>query len=99
MRDLTEVTVKLFAILREIAGTNVVELTLPERSTVSDVIDLLDKKYGRAFSEYVFDEEGKVRESHLIFLLNGVSITTLNGFVTVLNDRDSLAILPPVGGG
>jgi len=46
----------------------------------------------------VYDERGRVR-SHLHLLINGRSITTLQGFETRLEEGDSFAIIPPVGGG
>jgi len=46
----------------------------------------------------VYDETGNVR-SYLQFLVNGKSITTMQGFKTKLKEGDSVAIIPPVGGG
>jgi molybdopterin converting factor small subunit len=37
--------------------------------------------------------------SYLQFLVNGRSITTMQGFKTRLREGDSVAIIPPVGGG
>ena len=66
--------------------------------TVSKVLERLSKRYGKAFVEYVYDRDGKIK-GFLQFLVNGRSASTLNGFKTRLSDGDVLAIIPPVGGG
>jgi len=93
-----KVRVNLFLMLREIVGEKVVELNLPEHSTILDLINLLAKKYGKDFSRYVFDEKNKVRQ-YLNFLVNGKNIEHLKGFKTTLNNGDSIVILPPPAGG
>ncbi|RJS90303.1 MoaD/ThiS family protein [Candidatus Bathyarchaeota archaeon] len=92
------VTVKFFALLREIVGAWRVKLPLPEGATVGEALKALAQQYGQRFRDYVYDEEGRVR-GHLIFLINGESIKALRGFETVLREGDTLVILPPVGGG
>lgn len=92
------VTVKFFALLREIVGEWRVELPLPEGATVGEALKVLAERYGGRFRDYIYDGEGRVRD-HLIFLINGESIRALRGFETVLREGDTLVILPPVGGG
>ena len=89
---------KLFLTLREIVGKDVIDVKLPEGSTVLDLIELMTKKHGRAFSRYVFDEENKVQE-FLNFLINGKNVRYLNEFETMLNNGDSIVIIPPAAGG
>lgn len=92
------VTVKFFTTLREIAGIGEEEIESLSVITVEELLNLLSKKYGRPFIDYVYDETGKVR-SYLQFLVNGRNITTLQGFETRLKEGDRVAIIPPVGGG
>jgi len=61
-------------------------------------LNLLSKKYGRPFTDYVYDEKGRV-QSYIQVLLNGTSFTALQGLVTKLKDGDRVAIIPPVAGG
>ncbi len=93
-----KVTVKFFTTLREITGKRKEEVKSSENLTVSKLLEELSKKHGRQFINYVYDETGKVR-SYLQFLVNGRSITTMQGFKTKLREGDSVAIIPPVGGG
>ncbi len=93
-----KVTVKFFTTLREITGKRKEEVELLGNLTVTKLLEELSKKHGLQFINYVYDETGKVR-SYLQFLVNGRSITTMQGFKTRLREGDSVAIIPPVGGG
>ena len=93
-----KVTVKFFTTLREITGKREEEIKSPEDLTIDKLLEELSKKFGRQFINYVYDEMGDVR-SYLQFLVNGRSITTMQGFKTRLREGDKVAIIPPVGGG
>lgn len=93
-----KVRVKFFTTLREITGKREEEIKSSGDLTVDELLEQLSKKHGRRFINYVYDETGNVR-SYLQFLINGRSITTMQGFKTRLKKGDSIAIIPPVGGG
>ncbi len=96
-----KVSVRFFAALRELVGKKEESLTFrdDEEATVEKVLKRLTKLYDKDFSEYVFNgETGEIR-SYLMLLVNGRSITALDGLRTKIGDGDVLAILPPVGGG
>ena len=92
------VTVKFFTALREIVGKKEEEFEFSKGTTIREGLKHLSETYGQAFKEYIYNEKGRIR-SHLQFLINGKSITTLKGFETKLEDGDKVAIIPPVGGG
>jgi molybdopterin synthase sulfur carrier subunit len=96
-----DVKVRVFTNLREILNKREENLTFPnaERVTVGSILKKLSQKYGKTFTAYVYDGKTGQPKSFLQFLVNGTSVSTLNGLETVLNDGDVLAILPPVGGG
>ena len=94
-----KVTIKFFTTLREMTGKREDEIEVSDTFlTVKGLLNRLSEKYGPKFVDYVYEEEGKAR-SYLQFLINGKSITTLQGFETRLRDGDKVAIIPPVGGG
>ena len=93
-----KVTIKFFTTLREVAGKREERIELSNGTTVEELLRLLSRKYGKGFINYVYDEKANVR-GYLQFLVNGKSITTLQGFKTRLKDGDKIAIIPPVGGG
>lgn len=93
-----EVEVRYFAMIREATGKRSEVIELPVKSSVGDLMNLLSERYGGKFVRYTYDAEKRVRE-YLSFMLNGVNVNSLRGFDTTLKNRDTLAILPPVGGG
>jgi len=92
------VKVKFFTALREIVGKKEEQVELSRSLRVEALLRQLSKTYGKEFEDYVYDELGNIRE-HLQFLVNGKSITALEGLKTKLKEGDQVAILPPVGGG
>lgn len=92
---------RFFASLRELVGKKVecIEFQESEEATVKMVLKRLCQLYGNVFIEYILDRKTGDVQSYLLWLVNGRSITVLDGLETRLTDGDVLAILPPVGGG
>jgi molybdopterin synthase sulfur carrier subunit len=96
-----QVSVRFFTSLREITGKREETLEFPagDKVTVDKVLRTLSQQFGKGFGDYVYDSvTGRVR-GFLQFLVNGKSVSTLDGLQMELRDGDVLAILPPVGGG
>jgi MoaD family protein len=95
-----EVKIRFFTNLREIVGNREETLTFAQAEpvTINFVLQFLSKKYGSRFTDYLYASTGQPK-NFLQFLVNGLSMSTLDGFETSLKDGDVLAILPPVGGG
>jgi molybdopterin synthase sulfur carrier subunit len=93
-----KVEVKFFTSLREITGKKTEEIMLQDTTTVQGLLTMLAEKYGKNFHEYVYTKNGKV-QGFLSFLVNGKNINAMEGFETKLKQGDTIAILPPVGGG
>lgn len=93
-----KVEVKFFTSLREITGRKREEVQFQGTLTVGELLTQLSSKYGNEFMEYIYDEKGKVH-GHLSILVNGKSTNVLQRFDTQLKEGDTVAILPPVGGG
>ena len=77
------VHVRLFAVLRELAGTSQLEAS---GRTVGDVSDALSAEHGERFAQIA---------AVSTFVVNGDRATR----DTVIADGDEVAILPPVSGG
>lgn len=81
------VRIKLFAMLRDKAGTENIDLPLPEGGRVSDMVDVIIEKYPG------------LREP---FSSRNVLVVVNQRYASVdteLSDGDELALLPPVSGG
>lgn len=96
-----EVKVRFFTNLREIVDKREETLVFTDEETVTVdlVLKTLSAKYGKPFTEYVYNNETGQPKNFLQFLINGTSTSTLKGLETELKDGAVLAILPPVGGG
>ena len=79
------IRVRLFAILRERAGSGELALELPDRSTVGDASCALAKRLP-AVEQYL---------SRVAFAVNQSYVDR----ATILCDGDELALIPPVSGG
>jgi len=90
--------VRFFTTLREITGKKEEEVESSSTITVKELLTRLSKKYGKEFTDYVYDEKGEVR-THIQILINGRDIDVFQGLETKLKEGDTVAIFPPVGGG
>ncbi|MDK2891779.1 ubiquitin-like small modifier protein 1 [Methanohalophilus sp.] len=86
--------VKLFANLREAAGTSAVEIPGDD---IKELLDNLIAKYP-SLEEIVLEEDGKIR-GYINILVNGNNIQHLDGLDTRVSDSDEIAMFPPVSGG
>jgi molybdopterin synthase sulfur carrier subunit len=89
--------VRLFATLRQVAGTKEVEVDLEAGETVGHALERLVELHPN-LKDQIFDETGDLQRS-IIILLKGRNIRLEEGLETVLGEDDYLAIFPPVAGG
>ena len=89
------VTLKVFGGLRQLRGSPVEERSVAAGSTVEDLWTGLARE-APAFVERLRDG---VAQGYLYILLNGRNIVFLDGPATRLYDGDTVAVLPPIGGG
>ncbi len=96
MELLAIVTVKFFATVREAVGTRSAEV---EAKDIKSLLEQLKASYGKRFIETVIDEETDKLKRFYQCMVNGKRIELLDGYDTILQDGDSVALFPPVGGG
>lgn len=89
------IKVKLYGRFRDIARQG--ELIV-EAKRVSELLDILTKRFGKKFRNELLDKEGKLRPFHNV-LVNGIRIDLLKKFDTKLKNDDVVAFFSPVGGG
>ncbi|MFH0847934.1 MAG: ubiquitin-like small modifier protein 1 [archaeon] len=94
-----KVNVRLFASIRELAGTKEERLDLTEGSSVKKLLEILCKRFGLEFARYVTDLDSGLPRSQIQILVNGKSLASLKGVDTELTDGAEVALMPPVGGG
>ena len=86
---------RFFANFRDLFGAREREIDLGARRTVGDALDLLCDTGERRAEIFA---AGGLRP-HLVVMVNGVHINSLQGLDTGLSDGDTLAVFPFLGGG
>ncbi|MHA1906330.1 MAG: MoaD family protein [Candidatus Thorarchaeota archaeon] len=93
---MAKVTVKFFATVREITGIPRIEM---DAKDIRELLDKLKDKYGRKFVDTVIDNETGDLKRFFSCMINGKRIELLNGYESILEEGDAVALFPPVGGG
>lgn len=91
------VKVKFFATFRDKAGCSVAEV---EANTAGELLNKLAERY-EDLEDSILEENGPEPElkSGVTVMVNGRNISFLSGNDTELEESDSVAIFPPIGGG
>ncbi len=98
-KRLMTVKVILMGELKRSVGKKVVEIELPEGSTVQTLAENLLPRCGAAFARHALTKEGSF-QPHLAIFINGVQIGILNGNKTVLTGGEvELMLLSMYEGG
>lgn len=94
-----EIIVKLFAHLRQAAGTNKVKLEIDEQTTIKDILNKSIKRFGKDFESRLKDSRTGELVPFLIMIGNK-EISSIRGDLnTKVMDGDEISFLEPVGGG
>ncbi len=89
--------IRLYATLRQVAGTKRITIPDTQLRTVRDaLLALLDVQ--PALKPLLWNAEGTL-VGHVAVILNGRDIRSLKGVNTPMSSADRLDIFPPVGGG
>jgi len=89
-----EVTVKLYGVFKEHAGTESIRVTISEDETVDTLLMKLSRRYPKVVEDVLDPTTGDLKESHNI-LLNGRRIQQIRGIHTKLKHKDEVTLAPP----
>lgn len=92
-----DVEIKLFGPIREDVGEKRLRRTVPEGSTVGDVVADLIEAYPQLDGRFL-DADGEL-DAGVNVTVNGTNVRQLDGLSTDLEDGDVLRAAPPVVGG
>lgn len=93
------VRVRTILTIAKILGKGEVELSVPERCTLSELIATLVNRWGDDLASSLLEPKTQSVLPYIRLIINGRDIAFLNKMETVLQNGDEVLILPPVSGG
>jgi molybdopterin synthase sulfur carrier subunit len=89
--------VKLYASLRQAAGTKMMDVEIQPGSTIQDVLIEVTRRFP-VLEKSVWKDQGELTEFIHVFI-NGENIRHMAGLETTLKPDDHVDIFPPLVGG
>jgi MoaD family protein len=90
---------KLFAHLRQAAGTNEVKIKIDEQTTIKDILNKSIAIFGKDFESRLKDAKTGELAPFLIMIGNKEISSVRGDLNTKVMDGDEISLLEPVGGG
>ncbi|MCW4017298.1 MAG: MoaD/ThiS family protein [Candidatus Bathyarchaeota archaeon] len=75
------------------------EITLDENAKVSDLLDKMAAKFGKQFTQDIYEPDMKEVKTMFTVMVNGVVMGQLNGVDTQLKQGDSVILMSLMTGG
>lgn len=95
-----KIKIKVYLSLRKIMDSQLVLEMEGKNITLGSVIEALSERYGKAFTNAVFDPKNSQINRNVSILLNGRHYTFLpHRLDTLLTEGDEISLFPPVAGG
>ena len=95
---MARVKVKSFSVIRDVLGSEVVEIDVNEPETVGGLFQEMLRRYGQPFKEKIWDPEtGQI--APFLIKLNESIIRSTSDMDSKIQNGDELAIIFPIGGG
>ena len=94
-----KVTLHTILGIKDVVGQRLMEIELPDGSTIDGCLTYMRKRWGDALSAHLFDPETDAVLPYVQIMVNGQKIVFLQGMETPLKDDDEILILPPASGG
>ena len=93
------VKVHYLSLVKSFTKTSQDEFDLKEATPLSEVLQDISEKYGKVFTQEVYDPGRKEMKSTFVTMVNGVLMDQLQGINTPLKDGDNIIIMSLMTGG
>ena len=97
--ELITLRVRTILTLKKILGKGEVELSVPEGTTLEELLMTMVKRWGDELASHLFEPKSTSVLPYIRLMVNGRDIAFLNRMETVLENGDEVLILPPISGG
>ena len=94
-----KVKVQYLSLVKSFTKTGQDEFDLKECTPLSEVLYDVAEKYGKPFTQEVYDTEKKEMKSTFVTMVNGVLMDQLQGVNTPLKNGDNITIMSLMTGG
>ena len=94
-----KVTLHTILGLKKVVGQSLLEIDLPQGTTVKDFLNYMRERWGDKLSAHLLDPNSGAVLPYVRIMVNGQTIDYLQGVETPLKEGDEVLILPPVSGG
>ena len=94
-----KVTLHTILGIKDVIGQRLTKIELPQGSTIEDFLTYMRKRWGDELSTRLFHPDSDDVLPYVQIMVNGQTITFLEGMETPLKEGDEVLILPPVSGG
>ncbi len=95
---MARVKVKTFSVIRDVLGSDVVEIDVANPETVGGLFDALLRQYGQPFKDKIWDPNTGEMAPFLV-TLNEAILRTTSDMDQEIKDGDEIALIFPIGGG
>jgi len=95
---MARVKVKTFSVIRDVLGSDVVEIDVAAPATVDGLFKALRDRYGTPFAGKIWDSNTGEMAAFLI-KLNETLIRSTSDMEHEIKDGDEIALIFPIGGG
>jgi len=93
------IKVHYLSLVKSFTKTSQDEFNLKEAAPLSELLHKVAEKYGKAFTQEVYDPDRKEMKSTFVAMVNGVLMDQLQGISTQLKDGDNIIIMSLMTGG
>jgi molybdopterin converting factor small subunit len=93
------IKVHYISLVKSFTKTSEDQFEMPEAVPLLDVLRKVSDKYGKPFTQEVYDPERKEMKSTFVAMINGILMDQLQGINTQLKDGDSIILMSLMTGG
>jgi molybdopterin synthase sulfur carrier subunit len=93
------IKVKAIMEFAKLLGGNENKFSLPEGSSIGNLLKYLEEIYGQLFADLLYKDENREMPFKVLLLVNGRNMIFHDGLNTILKEGDELFIYPPICGG
>jgi molybdopterin converting factor small subunit len=94
-----KINVHYISLVKSFTKTSRDEFDLKESATLSDAMLKIAEKYGKPFTQEVYDPDRKEMKPTFVAMINGIHMEQLKGINTTLKDGDTIILMSLMTGG